>query len=345
MKLILNTGWNRVANWSWAEERNRDLGGTLRMLAVNVKRFLDFYKDRKDVEMRICVTEDMWKELIEAYPFIKDSTNVQFLDYCKVLDKNGLKKNTDWYDAMRFQILSTVEEDSNSLEYWIDGDAFIRSRNFIDTCFNYKGGIVVDNFSPNIWEDRLDIKKLQKFKKTFSQFGLEITKHDLKGSYINTGNLLGGPSRLVKFLVSKVLELERALNMPYGPKTAVEELIEYVSCTSPSFFCKQYGIVLHRIDFKSICHYTGGRGVPVDISVENIAEILNIKTEEGKQELRDRTWLPTGRDYRVVFYRNLFSEILNSNNLMLEDADVWEKLLATAYRGCYLSKKNKLKLV
>ena len=345
MKLIINTGWNRSANWAWAEERNRELGGTIRMLAVNIKKFLDFYGNRKDVEMRVCLPADMWKELVEDYPFIKEFSNIAFLDYSKVLSKHNLKENTDWYDAMRFQILSTVG-DSDNLEYWIDGDAFIRDRNFVDVCFEHRDSIVIPSFPSDVWENNgLDIEKLQEFKEIFDSFGLDVTKQGVEGMYTNTGNFLGGPSKLIKLLASKVLELERTLNMPYGPRVAISELIEYVSCTSICSFCKQYDIPFYKANTNLVCHYTGGRCVPADLSISNLVKILNIKTKEEEQKLIDRTWLPEGKDYRVVFYCNLFSKILKSDSTVLDnDNGVWENLLAAAYKDYYL-KKNKVKLV
>ena len=249
MKIVFNTGYVSMYGKDVRKHHCRT-GGVLKELGVNIKRFIDLYGQEDNLYLRVCTTKDVWKILKEEYSFVSHPS-ILFLDYQEVLKKQNLTKNEYWYDALRFQIFSTLEEVEDCLEYWIDEDALVEDNNLLDLC-RANSDVVISPIDNYPW-DRPEIQKdLQEYKDIFTSFGLKASPKP--EDYTNTGTFFGGPSKYVKKLSTKILEVERAFKRDTQPSAAV---LEYISCSCIREFCNNLNIPYSPLDLnKYVWHYT-----------------------------------------------------------------------------------------
>ena len=131
--------------------------------------------------------------------------------------------------------------------------ALIFREDFIDICLNNSGSIVVPK-NYYCWDNKEVLGRLKEYSEHFQKFGLDTNpKPDL---YTNTGTIFGGPSKYVKFISNKILEVERSFGMTVQPSA---EVLEYVSCYIIGDLCKQYNIPLVRVEDIYTWHWTGHR--------------------------------------------------------------------------------------
>lgn len=316
MKIDLYTGHIPMYGLTGLEHHQRT-GGVLRELAVHIRRFLDLYEYRDNVSLTVCTTGEIWQKLIEEYSFIVNPS-VKFLDYKTVLEKQGLEKNIYWYDALRFQILSTIVEEEKTLAYWIDEDALIQNPGLLDFCTEYKEYVISpkDRYP---WDRPEKQSKLLLQSSVFSRFDLDMNPQP--DSYTNTGTFFGGPARLVKIASNYVLQLEKAFETDVQPSA---EVLEYVSCYSVQELCRKRGIPYLTLDLNCyIWHYTGYR-----LPVTTYIDVLWKNFPEDIDLMRDFCDSRTEK-FRINYIHRVFSEILE--NRILDSKYLWEDLAVEEY--------------
>lgn len=335
MNVFFNTGYNFLGPRLDAimESRNNRIGGTVKILAANIKRFLNLYESRKDIFLRVCTTKTLWKTLVNLFPFV-NHPSIIFLDFNEVLKKQKLQNNIYWYDALRFQVLSTIEECEDSLEYWVDADTLIQREDLVEVCIENSKSIIAPRcFVP--WSVK-DYLELQKFQKIFSIFDLDI-RNIGDWDYTNTGTLFGGPSKNIKLVSSKILELERAFERPVDPPSS--PVLEYVSCVSPERICKNLGISFARVDDNLVYHLTGGHGIPLGIVTErDLEENFDRLSDSSKNRVLEVMRTSLGEK----FIQKIYSEILESKE---QTSNRWKELLILAYKDVTKPKPTKTILI
>ena len=320
MKIIFNTGYI-VMYGSDISKHHSKTGGVLKELGVNIKRFLDLYGQEDGIYLRVCTTRNLWDILKEKYPFVLHPS-ILFLDYQEVLKKQNLSENEYWYDALRFQVLSTIEESEDCLEYWIDEDALVEDEHLLNDVCKEHPNVIVSPVDWYPWNKSELQKDLQEYKDIFNSFGLKASPKP--EDYSNTGTFFGGPSKDVKFISTKILEVERAFRRNSQPSAAV---LEYVSCCCFREFCSIYNIPYLTLDInKYVWHYTGYR-----IPRQAYLDALWIKYPEDIEYFRDFCDERT-EAFRLRYITETFNTVLTEDTSKFSKS-FWKELAIKLYSG------------